>query len=74
MPFRTIMKTGDTGGLDRARVREAVIRLRDRKRAAAARSGYAVRPGTGLLVARERPLFPYGEAAPAESREEGEGS
>jgi len=68
MPFRTIMKTGDTGGLDRARVREAVIRLRDRKR-------YAIRPGTGLLVARERPLIPYGEskAAPAEKGEEGEG-
>jgi len=76
MPFRTIMKTGDTGGLDRARVREAVIRLRDRKRAAAARPGYTVRPGTGVLVAREQPLIPYGrsEAAPAGNGEEGEES
>ena len=72
MPFRTIMRTGDTGGLDRARVREAVIRLRDRKRAAAALPGYTVRPGAGVLVARERPLILYGEAGPA--REEGEGS
>jgi len=30
MPFRTIQKSSDTGGLDRERVREAVIRLRDR--------------------------------------------
>jgi hypothetical protein len=78
MPFRTIQKSGDTGGLDRERVREAVIRLRDRKRAAAALPGYATRPGTGTLVARERPLRPYGQPAPApealrEESEEGEG-
>ena len=79
MPFRTIKKTSDTGGLDRALVREAVIRLRERKRAAAALPRYAVRPGAGVLVARERPLTPYGEAeSAAEARrrgeEEGEGS
>ena len=78
MPFRTIQKNSDTGGLDRERVREAVIRLRDQKRAAAARSSYAIRPGTGTLVARERPLRPYGEPqrSPEELRdgsEEGEG-
>jgi len=61
MSFRTIKRTSDTGGLDRVRVREAVIRLREQKRAAAALPSYAVRPGAGLLVARERPLVPYGE-------------
>jgi hypothetical protein len=71
MPFRTIQRTNDTGGLDRARVREAVIRLRERKRAAAAHSSYAVRPATGVLVARERPLVPYGQ--PLRDAEEGEG-
>ena len=80
MPFRTIKKTSDTGGLDRALVREAVIRLRERKRAAAALPRYAVRPGAGVLVARERPLMPYGEAGNASEaprggeEEEGEGS
>jgi acyl CoA:acetate/3-ketoacid CoA transferase alpha subunit len=73
MPFRTIQKSSDTGGLDRERVREAVIRLRDRKRAAAALPGYATRPGTGTLVARERPLRPYGQPAPPlDGSEEGE--
>ena len=78
MPFRTIQRTGDTGGLDRERVREAVIRLRDRKRAAAALPGYPTRPAAGVLVARERPITPYGrsrsapEALRAED-EEGEG-
>ena len=78
MPFRTIQKSGDTGGLDRERVREAVIRLRDRKRAASALSSYVTRPGTGTLIARERPLRPYGQPAQApealrEESEEGEG-
>jgi len=73
MPFRTILKNGDTGRLDRDRVREAVIRLRDRKRAAAL-SGYATRPGTGTLIARERPLRLYGQPAraPEALREEGD--
>ena len=78
MPFRTIQKSSDTGGLDRERVREAVIRLRDRKRAAAALPSYVTRPGTGTMVARERPLRPYGQPAsspeaPREESEEGEG-
>jgi hypothetical protein len=78
MPYRTIQKNGDTGGLDRDRVREAVIRLRDRKRAAAALSSYATRPGTGTMIARERPLRPYGQPLPSpeelrEESEEGEG-
>ena len=60
MPFRTIQKNSDTGGLDRERVREAVIRLRDRKRAAAG-VRYTTRPGAGTLIARERPLRPYGQ-------------
>jgi hypothetical protein len=77
MPFRTIQKSSDTGGLDRERVREAVIRLRDRKRAGAGLP-YATRPGTGTLVARERPLRPYGQPAPGpealrDESEEGEG-
>jgi hypothetical protein len=73
--MRTIIRAGDTGGLDRARVREAVIRLRDQKRAAAAHSRYPTYSGTGL-VAREQPHVPYGQSrvAPAESEEEGEGS
>jgi hypothetical protein len=74
MHFRTIMRAGDTGGLDRDRVRDAVIRLRDHKRADAARlSPYRMPPGTGVLIARERPIVPYGEpeALPDES-EEGE--
>jgi len=63
MPFRTIMRMGDTGGLDRGRVREAVIGLRDRKRAEAGPplSRYRYRPGTGVMIARERPIVPYGE-------------
>lgn len=65
MLFRTIMRTGDTGGLDRGRVREAVIRLRDRKRAEAGPpvSRYRLRPGTGVMIAREQPIVPYGETA-----------
>lgn len=64
MSFRTILRTGDTGGLDRDRVREAVIRLRDRKRAefGAPLSPYRYRPGTGVMIARERPIVPYGQA------------
>ncbi|MFL5539497.1 MAG: hypothetical protein ACJ8J0_10925 [Longimicrobiaceae bacterium] len=64
MPFRTILRMGDTGGLDRGRVREAVIGLRDRKRAEAGPplSRYRLRPGTGVMIARERPIVPYGEA------------
>ena len=63
MHFRTIMRTGDTGGLDRGRVREAVIRLRDRKRAEGGPplSPYRYRPGTGVLIAREEPIIRYGE-------------
>jgi len=64
--LRTIKRTADTGGLDRDRVREAVIRLRERKRAAGALlSPYRVPHGTGVLVARERPIQPYGQARPA---------
>lgn len=76
MLFRTIMRTGDTGGLDRGRVREAVIRLRDRKRAEAGPppSPYRLRPGTGVLIARERPIVPYGEAEELPDQpDEGEG-
>jgi hypothetical protein len=75
MLFRTIKRTGDTGGLDRDRVREAVIRLRDRKRAAAALPGYATRPAPGVLIARERPTSPYGQPgrAPEAPPAEGEG-
>ena len=39
--------------------------------AAGAHSSYAIRPATGLLVARERPLIPYGQ--PLSDAEEGEG-
>jgi hypothetical protein len=73
MLFRTIKRTGDTGGLDRDRVREAVIRLRDRKRAAAALPGYVTRPSTGVLVARERPISPYGQPGGAPEALPGEG-
>jgi hypothetical protein len=71
MLFRTIKRTGDTGGLDRDRVREAVIRLRDRKRAAATLPGYATRPAGGVLIARERPIVPYGQ--PGDLPAEGDG-
>jgi len=75
MSFRTILRTGDTGSLDRGHVREAVIRLRDRKRAEAGAppSRYRYRPGTGVMIARERPIVPYGtsEALP-DGGDEGE--
>jgi hypothetical protein len=72
MLFRTIKRTGDTGGLDRDRVREAVIRLRDRKRAAAALPGYATRPAAGVLIARERPIVPYGQPGALPGEGDGE--
>ena len=77
--LRTIKRTADTGGLDRDRVREAVIRLRERKRAAGAPPiPYRLPHGTGVLVARERPIHPYGQAPRAprilpREAEEGEG-
>jgi hypothetical protein len=72
MRFRTILKTADTGGLDRALVRQAVIRVRDRREAAAAAARWgSYRPGTGVLIARECPIEPYGVARP-DPRDPGE--
>lgn len=69
MLFRTIKRADDTGGLDRERVREAVIRVRERRLAAAGRGLPAA--GTGVMIAHERPINPYGVTRP-EARGHGE--
>lgn len=61
MRYRTIAKSPDTGRLDRAEGRKAVIALRERHWVSA-------RPGTGTMVARETPAVPYGTRPPGTSR------
>jgi len=56
MQFRTIQKTADTGRLNRERVRAAVIRVRDRRWAAAARAMSLLPPGV-MLAGQPRAPF-----------------
>ena len=69
MHFRTIQKTADSGGLNRELVRQAVIRVRNRRLAAAAPTRRLL---GGAMVAREVPLVPYGTPA-AEASADGGG-
>ena len=52
MRFRTIKKSSDTGRLDRAEVRAAIVALRERR--------YTPMAGYGVMQAAETPLVPYG--------------
>ncbi|HKP77323.1 MAG TPA: hypothetical protein VJT67_17455 [Longimicrobiaceae bacterium] len=60
MRYRTIKKSDETGGLDRAEVRAAVIAVRREREAALS--------GSPMQVARETPRVPHGGDSPDEAQ------